>query len=88
MRDRLLSQPYCLLDMIGVDPPLQRRGFGRMMIEEKLRELDYHEIPCYLETSRRENIAYYGKFGFRPVNEYRLAATEVFCLLRNPGHTS
>lgn len=81
-RDQLLSQPYCLLDMIGVDPSLQRHGFGRKMIEEKLSELDNDCIPCYLETSRVENINYYNNLGFKLVHDYQLMNVNVFCLLR------
>jgi ribosomal protein S18 acetylase RimI-like enzyme len=85
VRAKLLAQPYCLLDMIGVDPLLQGQGFARIMIEEKLRELDRERVACYLETSRRETAKYYGRFGFEIVHEYRLATVDVFCLLRKFG---
>lgn len=68
--------------MIGVDPLLQRHGYGRRMIEEKLIELDGRKIPCYLETSRIENIAYYVKLGFKLIHEYKIMNIKVFCLLR------
>jgi ribosomal protein S18 acetylase RimI-like enzyme len=84
-RVRLLSDPYCLLDMIGVAPSLQGQGFARMMIEEKLRELDREPVACYLETSRRETARYYERFGFEIVHEYRLSTMDVFCLLRKIG---
>jgi ribosomal protein S18 acetylase RimI-like enzyme len=82
VRRKLLSQPYCLLDMIGVTPSLQRHGFGRKMLEEKLSELDNEHIPCYLETSKTENMKYYQQFGFKLIHEYQLPAMPVLCLLR------
>jgi ribosomal protein S18 acetylase RimI-like enzyme len=82
VRAKLLSQPYCLLDMIGVDPALQGQGFARTMIEEKLRELDGQRLPCYLETSREATAKYYERFGFEIVQRYRLGTVDVFCLLR------
>ncbi len=81
-RTKIISGYYCLLDMIGVDPLLQRHGYGRRMIEEKLIELDGRKIPCYLETSRIENIAYYVKLGFKLIHEYKIMNIKVFCLLR------
>jgi ribosomal protein S18 acetylase RimI-like enzyme len=85
VRAKLLSQPYCLLDMIGVDPSQQGQGFARAMIEEKLRELDHERLACYLETSRRDTARYYERFGFEVVHAYRLATVDVFCLLRKIG---
>lgn len=85
VRAERLSQPYCLLDMIGIDPLLHGRGFARRMIEEKLRDLDRERLPCYLETSRRTTTHYYERFGFEVVHAYRLATLDVFCLWRKVG---
>jgi GNAT superfamily N-acetyltransferase len=85
VRAQRLSEPYCLLDTIGVDPALHGLGFARMMIEEKLRTLDREGRPCYLETSRRDTAKYYERLGFTIVHEYRLATVDVFCLFRKIG---
>ena len=82
MRNKIISDPYCLFDMIGVDPLLQRHGFGRKLIEEKLIELDNKKIPCYLETSRSEIVDFYENMGFKLINEYMFKNIKVFCLLR------
>jgi ribosomal protein S18 acetylase RimI-like enzyme len=84
-RAELLSRPYCLLDMIGVDPSLQGQGFARRMLEEKLHELDSQQLPCYLETSRTSTARYYERLGFELARQYRLATMDVFCLLREIG---
>jgi GNAT superfamily N-acetyltransferase len=85
VRAERLLEPYCLLDMIGVDPSLHGRGFARIMIEEKLRELDRDGLPCYLETSRKALATYYERFGFEIVHAYRLTTADVFCLWRKVG---
>lgn len=85
VRAERLSEAYCLLDMIGVDPLLQGRGLARTMIEEKLRQLDGERLPCYLETSKRATATYYEGFGFEIVHAYRLATVDVFCLWRKVG---
>jgi ribosomal protein S18 acetylase RimI-like enzyme len=85
MRAQIIKGQYYSCDMIGVDPLFQRQGFGRKMIEAKLLEFDREEIPCYLETSKQENIAYYERFGFSQINEYKINDVDVFCLNRHPN---
>ena len=82
VRAELISRPYSLLDVIGVEPSLQGQGFARRMLKEKLCELDSQHLPCYLETSRMITAQYYERFGFTLVHQYRLAAMDVFCLWR------
>jgi ribosomal protein S18 acetylase RimI-like enzyme len=84
-RAGLLSRPYCLLDMIGVAPSMQRLGHAQKMIETKLEELDGERLPCYLETSRAGTAKYYERYGFELVRRYQLAGMDVFCLLREVG---
>ena len=55
------------------------------MIEAKLLEFDREEVPCYLETSKHENISYYERFGFSQINEYKINDVDVFCLNRHPN---
>jgi predicted GNAT family acetyltransferase len=85
MRTEIIKGQYYLCDMIGVDPLLQKQGFGRKMIEAKLLEFDREEMPCYLETSKHENIAYYERFGFSLINKYKIQDIDVFCLKRDPN---
>lgn len=84
-RANLLSRPYCLLDMVGVAPSMQRLGHAQKMIEEKLEELDGKGLPCYLETSRAGTAKYYERYGFELARRYELAGMDVFCLLREVG---
>lgn len=85
MRAEIIKGQYYSCDMIGVDPLLQKRGFGRKVIEAKLLEFDREGMPCYLETSKNENIAYYERFGFSQINGYKIKDVDVFCLHRHPN---
>lgn len=85
MRAEIIKGQYYLCDMIGVDPLLQKQGFGRRMIEAKLLEFDRVKMPCYLETSKHENIVYYERFGFSQINNYKIQDVDVFCLKRDPN---
>jgi ribosomal protein S18 acetylase RimI-like enzyme len=82
VRRDILKGRYFLLDVIGVNPAYQNQGYARRMIESKLKEYDNQPHPCYLETSEKENIAFYEKFNFRLYHEYQLSATNIYCLLR------
>ncbi len=81
-RQKLLSRSYCLLDVIGIDPKLQRHGYARSMLQAKLHELDSKGFPCYLETSSNTNIAMYESYGFSMISQYNLFGVDVFCMMR------
>lgn len=83
--DILKDSEYLLLDAIGVDPQFQRQGFARLQIESKLNIADKTNTPCYLETSNRDNIYFYEKFGFSLFYEYELFKIKTYCLYRKPN---
>jgi ribosomal protein S18 acetylase RimI-like enzyme len=82
VRRDILKRHYFLLDLIGVNPIYQNQGYARRMIESKLKEYDNQPDPCYLETSDKNNLAFYEQFNFRLYHEYKLIATNIYCLLR------
>jgi hypothetical protein len=82
IRSNIIKNSYYLLDVIGIDTQFQKKGFGRLLIETKLIEIDKTKKPCYVETSEEKNILFYKKFGFNLIHEYELMALKVFCLYR------
>ncbi len=84
-RTRILRQPYYLLDLLGVDPRLQGKGYGRLLIETKLQQIDRECTPCYLETSDHRNIGYYQRYGFEMIHQHWVGRVPVYCLLRSAG---
>jgi ribosomal protein S18 acetylase RimI-like enzyme len=81
-RTKILAGRYYVLDMLGVDPHLQSRGYGRFLIEEKLKAIDRERVQCYLETSDERNIGYYRRFGFELIHQHAIETLPVHCLLR------
>ena len=69
--------------MLGVDPQLQNKGYGRLLIEAKLEELDREHAHCYLETSDERNIGYYQRYGFELIHHHCAETVPVYCLLRS-----
>lgn len=82
LRRKILDSPYHLLDMLAVDPSLQRKGYGRLLLESKLEELDRVHTQCYLETSAVRNVVYYQNYGFELIHEHSIETVPVYCLRR------
>jgi ribosomal protein S18 acetylase RimI-like enzyme len=52
------------LCLLAADPMAWRRGIGTALIESSLASVDEDGLPCYLETQKEANLAYYRRFGF------------------------
>ncbi len=52
------------LCLLAADPMAWRRGIGTALLEPSLAALDEDGLPCYLETQKEDNLAYYRRFGF------------------------
>jgi len=57
-------ESMCYLWFIGVTPLCQHEGRGGRLLESVLEDSRGTGRPVYLETSTRENLPWYGKFGF------------------------
>ena len=62
-------QPHWYLGSLGVAPESQRQGLGKALLARFLECADADADPCYLETDRSENLAFYEQRGFRNVGE-------------------
>ncbi len=81
-RDKLMKSEYYLLDVIGIDPNFALKGYGYMLIESKLEQIEEQKMCCFLETSNIKNIEYYKKFGFDLLSEYEYNGLHSFCMLK------
>jgi len=83
---RIIKRPHFYLELLGVHPDHQGRGFSSRLLRPVLARADDMGRSCYLETESAENIAIYEHFGFKVVK--RLPANfseDVFSLmLRRP----
>ena len=62
--ERLVPGPHWYLMILGVDPPWQGRGVGSGLIAPTLAVADAAALPCYLETAKERNVAFYQRHGF------------------------
>jgi ribosomal protein S18 acetylase RimI-like enzyme len=65
-------EPHLYLNVLGVDPPFQRRHFG-IAILDYLRDQTRQRpdlAGVYLETATEANVAYYTRCGYRVIGEF------------------
>jgi len=69
--------PYWYLDVIGVDPHYQGKGFASMLLEPMLRRIDKENLPIWLETILKRNVSFYEHFGFYILEEIIIPNTNI-----------
>ncbi len=79
------AAPHWYLAVLGTDPRHQGRGVGSALLGPVLARCDADRTPAYLESSKRENIPFYERHGFRMQGEiaFRDGPT-VWRMLREP----
>ncbi|HEV3213235.1 MAG TPA: GNAT family N-acetyltransferase [Acidimicrobiales bacterium] len=80
--------PQWYLQLLMVDPDVQRQGIGGRLQASTLERCDREGLPAWVETQKEENLAYYGRFGFEVVHEHPIAAgPSMWSLRREPKGT-
>ncbi len=75
---------YYLL-YLGVDPPYQGKGYGSYIMEHLLAKADEEEVGCYLENTRRINLSFYQRFGFKVIKEKEIIGFPAWFMWREPS---
>ncbi len=65
-------EPHWYLQTIGTDPEFQGKGYGGVIMRDRLAAVDAAHMPCYLESSKDTNIPIYQSFGFRLTGELQV----------------
>lgn len=73
---------HLYLMLLGIDPPLQRQGWGSRLITPVLKEADAGGLTCYLETQSENNLDFYRKYGFKIVQTGRSRIGDVHWAMR------
>jgi ribosomal protein S18 acetylase RimI-like enzyme len=66
--EMILEPDYLLIENLAVSPAFQGRGYGQRLLanaEFCALELGYSEVRLYTNKLFAENIAFYGKHGYR-----------------------
>jgi len=68
------TEPHWYLPLIGVDPDIQRCGFGSALLRHTLARCDRDRTPAYLEATSPKNIRLYERHGFRCLEPVRVGS--------------
>ena len=66
------DEPHWYLQTIGTDPAFQGKGYGGVIMRDRLAAVDAAHLPCYLESSKETNVPIYQSFGFRVTSEIKV----------------
>ncbi len=79
------DEPHWYLPLIGVDPVLQGRGIGSVLMRHALERADADGVPAYLESSNPRNIPLYEQHGFEVIRTIQVgSAPPVVPMMRRP----
>lgn len=83
-----VDDPEFEIHTIGVDPEFQRKGLGRVLMDQMMHAADSHDGPVFLEV-RTDNvpaISMYESFGFKTLavrkNYYRPSGADAYTMQR------
>jgi ribosomal protein S18 acetylase RimI-like enzyme len=80
-------EPHLYLNILGVDPALQRRHFGVAILDflHEQAALRSDLAGVYLETATEANVAYYSHVGYRVLNEIYPLGVRVWRMMQDRG---
>jgi GNAT superfamily N-acetyltransferase len=77
--------PHWYLAVLGTDPDAQGQGLGSRVLGAVLEQCDADGVGAYLESSKRRNVDFYARHGFRVSAELRLLrGPSVWSMWRDP----
>jgi len=77
VRERRVPFPHLYLQLLGVDPAQQGKGYSSLLLRAMFARTDKEGIPCFLETQVEKNVALYQHLGFRVVEEGIVPGSDV-----------
>jgi ribosomal protein S18 acetylase RimI-like enzyme len=87
VRKRCVPGRYWYLQLLGVEPAYQGRGYASALLKPMLERIDGEGLPCYVETQTEKNVPLYEHLGFRVVEEGIVPGSEVrsWAMVREAG---
>lgn len=74
---RLAPFRHWFLQIIGVEPRFQGKGYAGELLKPMLARIDEEGLPCYLETIDENNVPLYEHFGFTVVEQSTIPGTDL-----------
>ena len=77
VHQRLAHYEHMFLQMVGVEPKHQGKGYASKLIKPMLTRIDKEGLPCYLETFDKDNVPLYEHLGFTVVEKAIIPKTNI-----------
>ena len=78
------QEPHWHLGPVGVERHLQGQGIGTALLRVFCQRMDALQAMAYLETDKRENVAFYERFGFQMRAEETVLEVPNWFMVRPP----
>jgi len=78
-------EPHWYLAVLGTDPRHQGRGVGSALLAPILARCDADRVSAYLESSKRTNVPFYERHGFRVIGELAIEGGPVIWRMLRGG---
>ncbi len=86
LRSTSIPRPHWYLLVLAVHPLRQGQGIGSLLLQPVLKQADFANQACYLETANPANLAFYQRWGFRTSGESRVPGGPPFWgMVRDPA---
>ncbi len=77
VHQRLAPFGHWFLQVIGVDPQFQGKGYAGKLLKPMLARIDEEGLSCYLETLDEHNVALYEHFNFTVIEKSTIPGTNL-----------
>jgi hypothetical protein len=77
IRNIYMKTPYWYLEVIGVDPKHQGKGFAGMLLRPMLKRIEEEKYPIWLDTVLKKNVLFYEHFDFYRLEEIIIPNTNI-----------
>jgi ribosomal protein S18 acetylase RimI-like enzyme len=77
MHKRLVPFAHWYLQLLGVDPAYQGKGYASTLLKAMFTRIDKERLPCFLETDAKRDVSIYQHYGFKVVEEGVVPGSEV-----------
>ncbi|RIK86926.1 MAG: hypothetical protein DCC67_02365 [Planctomycetota bacterium] len=90
VRRALAPSEHWHLQLLGVEPAHQGRGYAKRLLSPMLEHCDKEQVACFLDTQNPINVRFYERLGFRVVHQGAVPPTksDAWFMLRAPQRPS